>query len=333
MSQSPIMCKIDHDRFCFVCGEYILKRNSARSIESGMFPRNYHCRFGLDLKERDVMWSPGVCCAVCRIWINDQTKPSPFSAPTLWNRPQNHPDDCSFCNVEIPAGINQYTYVGLPNVSSVVKAKIVQRTSDEDESVADSMDIEHTEFDAGAITPHYDDDDFEAPLDRPSTSRGIYEKQSIASILIDALKPFAEVIHEDPVPIATALLNALQPLTTSQVNGLQPISTALVNALTEISNEPHQYGFRQRSSVRYDDIESEKSSVSSFDQWQPPIRVLHEMQLKRRTTMGPKLTQSLLNDIVRDCSLSKDAAKMLASRLVQLYKVFDPSIMNGMFKI
>lgn len=81
MSQSSVTseivkCKIEHDRFCFVCGTYIYRKSGARPIESGMFAQNYQHRFGLDLKERNMQWSPSVCCTTCRIWINNQTNPN-----------------------------------------------------------------------------------------------------------------------------------------------------------------------------------------------------------------------------------------------------------------
>lgn len=238
--------------------------------------------------------------------------------------------------------MNQHTNVSYPNLSSVVMAKVATGTSDEnqaetfDADLPDSnpMEIDPTETDIEALPPSFPDHDIDELLNRPSTSHSSLEHRmpTIASVLIDALKPFAEIYQKEPIPIATALLNAIQPLTTSPVEGLQPISTALVNALTEFS-ESIQYSMRPRSTVRYDDIESEMSFTSSLDQWQPPKRVLHELQIQRAEAKGPKLTKSLLNNIVRDCDLSKNAAKMFASRIVQLYKVFDRSIMNGVFKI
>lgn len=132
MSQPQIRCKIDHDRFCFVCAQYIFKKNNAASIEGGSFPQNYQFRFGIDVKERNLQWSPSVCCPTCRIWINNQKKKNQFSAPTQWNSPQNHPHDCFYCNVQIPAGFNQHVTLILPDVSSVVKAK----STNEDESVS-----------------------------------------------------------------------------------------------------------------------------------------------------------------------------------------------------
>lgn len=347
MSQSPetsetVKCKIDHNRFCFVCGKYLYRTSGSRSIEGGSFAQNYQQRFGFDLKERNILWSPSVCCTQCRIWINDQTQLNPYSAPTLWNSPQNHPHDCFFCNVEIPSGMNQFMQANYPISSSVVMAKVVRETSDENEETfetdlqhIDSMDIDPTETSAESPPPSFQDDDIEAFLSRSSTSRGVIEQRipTIASVLIDALKPFTE-IHQRETPLITiALLNALQPLTSSPIEEIQSISTALVDALNDFS-DPSLYSLRQISPVQYDEIESDMSFASSHHQWKPPKRVSHEFQqLQNPIKKGPKLTQSLLNDTVRDCDLSKNAAKMFASRIVQLYIVFDSSIMNGMFNI
>lgn len=68
-----------------------------------------------------------------------------------------------------------------------------------------------------------------------------------------------------------------------------------------------------------------RTSISDWQEQQP--------EKKSHEPKPPvKLTQFVLNDIVRDLGLSKDAAQLLASRQVQLMKEFCPEISKGMFQ-
>lgn len=71
-------------------------------------------------------------------------------------------------------------------------------------------------------------------------------------------------------------------------------------------------------------------TISSHEQYIPP-KHFSELQPKRPKVQSPRLTQAVLNDLIRDLGLSKEKSQLLASRLVQLLKEFDPEIQNGLY--
>lgn len=83
-----------------------------------------------------------------------------------------------------------------------------------------------------------------------------------------------------------------------------------------------------RASVQtVDTARASIQTVDSHDFWQPP-RYYPEF---RPQYISPKLTQTILNDNVRDLNLPKLFAELYASRQVQLLKQFTPNVVKGSF--
>lgn len=94
-------CVHDHNRFCFVCSQYLFSSVKARNIDTATkFIEAYQNQFGLNLADRNVHWSPEKCCNSCCSGLVNPQRQSLFSSPTIWNQPQNHPYDCFFCKFE-----------------------------------------------------------------------------------------------------------------------------------------------------------------------------------------------------------------------------------------
>lgn len=117
-------CKVHPDKFCFICGEYMLVKD--RKTITPLVEETYISYFGRDLENRNQPWTPNFACKSCydnlRQWKIGKRPSMPFSQPTLWNTPMNHPTDCYFCNTNI-VGYNKQKKdsVMYPDVASVVK--------------------------------------------------------------------------------------------------------------------------------------------------------------------------------------------------------------------
>ena len=76
----------DPDKFCYFCGEYILKDHK-KSIT------DFSCEvslayFGVKLGDNDKSWAPHIVCKICiehlRMWANGKTKSFRFGVPMTW---------------------------------------------------------------------------------------------------------------------------------------------------------------------------------------------------------------------------------------------------------
>ncbi len=121
MASKMRRCINDPDKFCYVCGEYILK--DQRKMISDNVIRLYFAYFGIEIHDQDKSWVPHIVCKMCtehlRQWANGTRKSLKFGVPMIWKEQKNHHDDCYFCMVNI-VGINKnnrhkWKY---PNVSS-----------------------------------------------------------------------------------------------------------------------------------------------------------------------------------------------------------------------
>lgn len=95
----PRTCKNSTDRFCYICGEFVLK--AQRNVMTDLVKTAYKLYFGFSIDERDKSWLPKVCCNSCsrtlRGWLEGSHKSMPFAMPMIWSEPQNHEYDCYFC--------------------------------------------------------------------------------------------------------------------------------------------------------------------------------------------------------------------------------------------
>lgn len=302
MSQQPVgsKCVNDHEGFCLICGHYILLRRRVRFVNDVLL-ESYNSIFGIDASERNVQWSPSVFCEIC--YKNLTKRKTPYSTPMIWRNPENHPFDCYYCQTRVPNGINQAKILSMeyPDVSSIVKPTRRFASSSVEDISMDVMECEPMPMEIIPIEQH---------------------SESIAGVMIDALKKLTENVIPRPNLVANALIKALLPLDNMDVMGLAPITSSLINALTPIANSSgYEMRPRMQLQVSYDEdrtgSDSEESSSSDLS------------QLSEKTAI--KMTNEALNDCIRDCGLTKDAAKMFGSRMVQVLKQYEPKIIQGLF--
>lgn len=105
MSSSRRSCLNDPNVFCYICGEYIIKKfrkpitDFIKCIFFVLHVAN--CR-------RKKNWIPQNVCKTCcehlRQWVSDR-RSMRFGVPMQWREQKNHSDDCYFCCANL-RGIN-----------------------------------------------------------------------------------------------------------------------------------------------------------------------------------------------------------------------------------
>jgi hypothetical protein len=117
-------CINDPNSFCYICGVYILEKQSRRITD---FVRNvYYSYFGIKLGDQDKPWAPHSACRSCieslRKWSQGKKKNLAFGIPMIWREPKNHSDDCYFCTCQIK-GHNKKSIKNIyyPNIHSAIR--------------------------------------------------------------------------------------------------------------------------------------------------------------------------------------------------------------------
>lgn len=130
----------------------------------------YKDQFNRDVNDRNVQWSPTVCCSNCYRRIRYKDRQIKYSVPVIWNAPKNHPFDCYFCNTTVPGGLNKNKRSLIkypdPHTVSIVNAKVRQNRDgeginrgdnesrrDDEMQTAASMDVDNDEIDFVQPTP------------------------------------------------------------------------------------------------------------------------------------------------------------------------------------
>ncbi|CAH2086043.1 unnamed protein product [Euphydryas editha] len=94
--------------FCYVCGEYVVKK--LRKPITEFVKKAYFAYFKIEIKDLDRPWLPKIVCKMCiehlRQWTSGKRAHMKFSVPMIWSEPKNHFDDCYFCVVKLH-GINK----------------------------------------------------------------------------------------------------------------------------------------------------------------------------------------------------------------------------------
>lgn len=92
-------CKLNPDKFCYVCGQIILSKNKRYITEA--VKRAYFQYFQIPVTNLDKNWVPRVVCENCRSillnWSAGKRKYLQFGIPMLWREPTNHATECYFC--------------------------------------------------------------------------------------------------------------------------------------------------------------------------------------------------------------------------------------------
>ena len=96
-------CVNDPNSFCFVCGDFKLKK-SRRSVDEDI-KKWYYAYFGIKLGDQDKPWAPHTVCQRCYLdlfnWSQHKITSLRFAIPMTWREPQNHAIDCYFCLIKV----------------------------------------------------------------------------------------------------------------------------------------------------------------------------------------------------------------------------------------
>lgn len=94
------MMKCDLNKFCYVCGQYICKKNMQRKLNSDC-SNAYKSYFHKSLI-KDKKWAPKTVCKNCynRLleWKNHKHRGMLFTTPMIWSNPGIHKKtNCYVC--------------------------------------------------------------------------------------------------------------------------------------------------------------------------------------------------------------------------------------------
>ena len=96
-------CKNFPNSFCYICGEFVIKKNQRNITE--FVKKVYFSYFKIKLGDQQKSWAPHKVCYVCvedlRKWSKKEKKAFRFSIPMIWKEPKNHSDDCYFCSIDV----------------------------------------------------------------------------------------------------------------------------------------------------------------------------------------------------------------------------------------
>ena len=98
------ICKIDPDRFCYVCGKYGYHKLVVNKLVP--FKEFYEQFYHMPVTDLDKPWTPNCVCQTCYHRLMDwgagrRDGATSFNRPRIWSEPSNHFDDCYFCMVDI----------------------------------------------------------------------------------------------------------------------------------------------------------------------------------------------------------------------------------------
>lgn len=114
-------CVTSPDFFCFICGEYTIKKYQ-RNI-TDFVKKVYYAYFGLRIGDQDKVWAPHKVCHSCveklRLWYKREAKSFRFAIPMMWREQKNHGNDCYFCTCDVQ-GYNSknHKHINYPNLES-----------------------------------------------------------------------------------------------------------------------------------------------------------------------------------------------------------------------
>lgn len=148
-SSSKHNCTKNANVFCYICGEFIPKKEDRRPLNENLRDLYKDC-FKLDFDIVPIEWAPNTICVKCRKMLygwektRDDSKLR-FSKPTEWSQPSDE-DDCYFCNIETRGcNIKNLQKLKYAKVRSVKKAvEIVQEVSEVEIHGIENLSIKST---------------------------------------------------------------------------------------------------------------------------------------------------------------------------------------------
>lgn len=117
-------CVHSPDKFCYVCGQFIVKSQS-RSITKSL-KTAYYYYFGCHVGDQDKKWAPHVACITCYVnlieWLKGKKKHVQFGVPMVWREPTSHLEDCYFCLTKVEGfSKKKKSKIKYPNVPSALR--------------------------------------------------------------------------------------------------------------------------------------------------------------------------------------------------------------------
>lgn len=115
VTMASTSCVNSPDKFCYICGEFVLKKQLKSITESVKVKYVEH--FGFAIGHQDKTWAPHNICVRCTTYLyKNKFK---FDIPMLWMEPQNHYDDCYFCLTNVQ-GFNatNKSFIQYPDLST-----------------------------------------------------------------------------------------------------------------------------------------------------------------------------------------------------------------------
>lgn len=132
MSQRSFKCKNSRSNFCYVCANYVFKKNQ-RNITDKIIDL-YFKYFGIPLIHADKSWAPDRVCSKCAlalsVWSESKIELT-FNVPATWREPATH-NVCYFCCINVtgynPNNIKSLKY---PDLDCCTPPQQLQRVSPE----------------------------------------------------------------------------------------------------------------------------------------------------------------------------------------------------------
>lgn len=128
MSEENVSCKVNPNKFCYICGKFCFKKRQLFEFNKE-YKDLYEKYFGSIVHQHDGEWSPSLFCSTCKINLSKWKSGKggmPFATPMQWKKPRNHRNDCYFCLTILPQNVTVFTkdqIVYPTNVTSVETPK------------------------------------------------------------------------------------------------------------------------------------------------------------------------------------------------------------------
>lgn len=282
---TSVICAHDHDQFCFVCGLRIFTQRKKRYVDAPKFVAEYINLFGRDPSERIVEWSPRAVCSRCYNQVTTPGITKSILSPMEWFVPENHPNDCYFCQTFIPNGVNKQkaNLIKYAENAKVTKAIFV---SDEAVDAAN----ENTEYQMDDVDYDMIDEDLGEPPSMTTQTASSTGNVAAAGNVSMQIEEGQEMAIEAATSSSTSKAT-LNPRWSTQ-------SKASVTSLASVASEA--------SATTVTTVPSGESSGEEYD----------PEKKKKRVTI--ELTQERMNDFARHMGATKEGSELLASHLTDL---------------
>ena len=103
MATSRRRCKQDHNKFCYICGEYTFSQSRRNVTE--LVKQAHSSYFGISITGEYIPLAPHMMCKYCidclRRWKTKSGKSMKFGVPMIWREQTCYLTDCYFCLTKV----------------------------------------------------------------------------------------------------------------------------------------------------------------------------------------------------------------------------------------